>query len=87
MSVLVPKAIALELATDGDNQNRRLSEYEDEISRHEIEETDRRKELMKLAGDDKCPFSHGEPIDQRPLEKMVSKITKDDLKDVPDKVT
>ena len=87
LSVLVPKAIALELATDGDNQVRRLSEYEDEISRHEIEETDRRKELMKLAGDDKCPFSHGEPIDQRPMEKMVSSITKDDLKDVPDMVT
>lgn len=83
LRVIVPKAIALELATEGDNQGRRMSEYEDDERKSEVLETERRQQLVQLSKEGACPFSHESVKDTREMGKPVHKVTRDDLKDVP----
>ena len=83
LRVIVPKAIALELATEGDHQERRLSEYEEDEKKSEVLETERRQQLVQLSKEGACPFSHESVKDNREKEKHVSQVTRNDLKDVP----
>jgi hypothetical protein len=87
LSVLVPKAIALELATDGDNQERRLSQYEEEEKSIEVRETQRKNDLLELAKTNQCPFSHESIKDARTFEKLAADVTRNDIYDVPNIVT
>jgi hypothetical protein len=58
LRVIVPKAIALELASAGDNQDRRQSDYEADEKKIEYLQTERRKQLVELSKEGACPFSH-----------------------------
>ena len=86
LRVIVPKAIALELATEGDNQDRRLSEYDDEEKKSEVLETERRQQLVGLSKEGACPFSHDSVKDNRENGKAAVGVTHDDLKDVPKEI-
>lgn len=59
LKVIVPKAIALEMSTDGGNQSERFKSYDEDEAKSERLMTEKRQALLSMSAEaEECPFTH-----------------------------